>query len=210
MHPYSPSPVCLHVVSYPSCYSEDTAQLHDHKCTESRKQKDKRSRDENKEDYPRVTSSVPSFLYLFYPVPKAEQLTQTTAQPCLLLCSLSKRQSTPTPGASLRERSIWSQKEKPFLWSAPCQDSQTVQESTISWKLTGCSWAFLNGSEKSGRELGWLNSELGFSKGCKVTILPIFHFFDFIACKAAQEGYTVTDLPRWCQDESNQNFCSKC
>lgn len=50
--------------------------------------------------------------------------------------------------------------------------------------------------EREIRELGWLNSELGFSKGCKVTILPIFHFFDFIACKAAQEGYTVTDLPR--------------
>lgn len=84
------------------------------------------------------------------------------------------------------------------MWSTPCQDSETGQESTTSWKLTGCSWAFLNRSEKTGRELGWLDSEFGFSKGCKVTILPIFHFFDFTACKAAQEGYTVTGF---CQDD---------
>lgn len=63
MYSYLPSLACLHVVSYPSRYSEDTAQLQDHKCPESRKQQDMKSTDENREDYPRG-----NLIHSFFPL----------------------------------------------------------------------------------------------------------------------------------------------
>lgn len=73
-----------------------------------------------------------------------------------------------------------------------------VEGSITRWKLTGCSWGFLNRSETKERELGWTDTWFGFFKGHKGTILCIFHFFDFTACKAAQKGYIAANF---CQDD---------
>lgn len=121
------------------------------------------------------SSYLPSFLYLLYPALRIK----TWHKPFHILSFFPKKGNYLWSLYHPWEEAVPRPLKREFRWLITWQDSETTQGSMTSWKVTGCSWAFLNRSETQRRELGWLNTGLGFFRGQKGTFLYIFHFFWF-------------------------------
>lgn len=176
-----------------------------HTCTESRKKQDEGKADRNNDclgGYLIISFLLVPLIYFLLP---SESKPTTNHFPTLYFLRFSLQRTISFDPRSIPERKPCPATEWEWVLVV-----RVTPGCITSWKLTGCSWGFLNRSETKGRELEWLDTGFGFSKGHKGTILYIFHFFWFLCLSSCPERiYSYKLLPR-CQDESNQNFSSKC